>query len=70
MSSRTAERLAMLALAATTVGCDRVTKHLATTWLASAPPHSYLGDTLRISYAENTGGFLSLGANLPEGVRM
>jgi signal peptidase II len=70
MSSRTAERLAMLVLAATTVGCDRVTKHLATTWLASAPPRSYLGDTLRISYAENAGGFLNLGASLPERARV
>jgi signal peptidase II len=59
----------MLALAATTVGCDRVTKHLASAWLASEPPRSYLGDTLRISYAENTGGFLSLGASLPAPVR-
>jgi signal peptidase II len=26
---------------------------------------SYLGDTLRLQYAENPGGFLSLGASLP-----
>jgi signal peptidase II len=60
----------MLALAAATVGCDRVTKHVAQSVLAGTPPRSYLGDTLRIAYAENAGGFLSLGAGLPEGVRM
>lgn len=52
-----------------TVGCDRVTKHLATTHLADKPAFSYLGDTLRLEYAENTGAFLSLGSRLPESIR-
>jgi signal peptidase II len=69
VSRALAHRLALLALAASTVGCDRVTKHLATDWLAGSPPRSYLGDTLRLMYAENTGGFLSLGAGLPAGAR-
>ena len=30
---------------------------------------SYLGDTFRLQYAENSGGFLSLGAALPEWAR-
>jgi signal peptidase II len=64
-----AGRLAVLALAVMSVGCDRVTKHLATDWLAGAPPRSYLGDTLRLTYAQNTGGFLSLGENLPDVAR-
>jgi len=64
-----AGRLVVLALAVMSVGCDRVTKHLATDWLAGAPARSYLGDTLRLTYAENAGGFLSLGENLPEVVR-
>jgi len=56
-------------LVAGTVGCDRVTKYIATQKLAGLPTQSYLGDTLRLTYAENTGGFLSLGANLPAPVR-
>lgn len=32
--------------------------------LSGAPGRSYLGDTVRLEYAENPGGFLSLGANL------
>jgi len=48
-----------------TVGCDRVTKHAAATLLADTQERSFLGDTVRLSYAENTGGFLSLGADLP-----
>jgi signal peptidase II len=52
-----------------TVGCDRFTKHLATTHLADKPALSYLGDTLRLEYAENPGAFLSLGSRLPEPVR-
>lgn len=52
-----------------TIGCDRAAKHVATTVLAGAPDRSYLADTVRLAYAENAGGFLSLGASLPAGVR-
>jgi signal peptidase II len=52
-----------------TIGCDRITKHLATTLLADAPAQSFFHDTLRLQYAENTGAFLSLGANLPPAIR-
>ena len=69
MNRALAGRLVVLALALSSVGCDRVTKNLATEWLAGEPPRSYLGDTLRLTYAQNTGGFLSLGENLPAAVR-
>jgi signal peptidase II len=49
-------------LLAGTAGCDRVTKHLAVTTLAGMPGQSYLGDTVRLDYHENPGGFLSTGA--------
>ncbi len=49
-------------LLAATAGCDRVTKHLAVTTLAGTAGHSYLGDTVRLDYHENPGGFLSAGA--------
>ena len=61
--------LALATAALATIGCDRVTKHAATVLLAGEPDRSYLGDTIRLGYAENTGGFLSLGADLPEGPR-
>jgi len=64
-----AGKVLLLILVLTTIGCDRVTKHLATTSLAGAPPQSYFADTLRFEYAENTGAFLSLGADLPAWVR-
>jgi signal peptidase II len=54
---------------AATFGCDRVTKHYAAATLARIPAQSYLADTFRLEYAENTGAFLSLGATLPESVR-
>jgi lipoprotein signal peptidase len=66
---KTRNRLSMLALAVATVGCDRVTKHVAVLTLEGEPARSYLGDTIRLGYAENTGGFLSLGAGLPDSVR-
>ena len=62
-------KVAMLAAVASTIGCDQVTKHLATVHLMGAPRQSYLGDSLRLEYAQNTGGFLSLGANLPHWAR-
>ena len=49
-------------LLAATAGCDRVTKHYAITTLAGHPGQSYLGDTIRLDYYENAGGFLSAGA--------
>lgn len=62
-------RLALAATIVATVGCDRVTKHVATSTLAGRPGRSLLADTVRLAYVENTGGFLSLGADLPEAVR-
>jgi signal peptidase II len=59
----------MLVLAAATIGCDRVTKHIAKTSLEGSPGRAFLADTVRLEYAENTGGFLSLGANLAPTVR-
>jgi signal peptidase II len=58
-----------LFLLLTTVGCDRVTKHLAIIHLAGAAPQSYLRNTIRLQYAENSGAFLSLGAELPDTLR-
>jgi len=57
--------LLALALALTTIGCDRVTKHAASASLRGTPRRSYLADTVRLEYVENPGGFLSLGAQLP-----
>ena len=63
-------RVVLLALVmASTIGCDRVTKHMATALLADKPTQAFFADSVRLVYAENTGGFLSLGAELPPAVR-
>jgi signal peptidase II len=67
--TRTARVLALFALIVVTISCDRMTKHLAATNLAKAPRQSFLGDTFRLDYTENTGGFLGLGAEWPPAVR-
>jgi signal peptidase II len=60
---KTFRRAALLCLLlAVTAGCDRVTKHYAMMNLAGLPRQSYLGDTIRLDYHENAGGFLSAGA--------
>lgn len=46
------------------VGCDRVTKELAVAQLKSTPMRSFLGDTFRLTYAENPGAFLGLGGKM------
>lgn len=65
MSLGARTRIALLAVLLATIGCDRVTKHVATATLAGTPARSYLADTVRLTYSENTGGFLGLGAGLP-----
>lgn len=47
------------------IGCDQSTKLLAKNLLQFEAPKSYLNDTLRIMYSENTGAFLGLGDSLP-----
>ena len=69
MIARLGLRLTLILLVATTVGCDRVTKHVAASLLAGTAGHSFLNDMVRFAYVENTGGFLSLGAELPPSVR-
>src|SRR5512138_119954 len=69
MTRRASFRLLLLVAVASTIGCDRVTKHFARGLLADAPARSYLADTVRLEYAENTGGFLGMGAESPVALR-
>ena len=69
LKMRTSARMLALVLMLTTIGCDRVTKHLATTRLAGNSAHTYLNGTIRLEYAENPGAFLSFGENLPDWAR-
>lgn len=70
MSGNAKRRLLLAILVLAPVACDRATKHVASVSLADQPPQSYLLDTVRLSYSKNTGGFLSLGSDLPESLRI
>src|SRR5215510_5633048 len=59
----------LFSLITCTVGCDRITKHIATVTLAGVAARSVLADTVRLEYVENTGGFLSMGADLTPWLR-
>jgi signal peptidase II len=48
---------------------DQAVKLLAAQSLRGRPGLSFFGDVLRFEYAENTGAFLSLGAQLDQGMR-
>ena len=64
------KRIAILLVMLTAcVGCDQGTKYAAKSLLQPSAIHSYLGDTVRVVYAENSGAFLGLGASLPREVR-
>ncbi|MFN8096174.1 MAG: signal peptidase II [Vicinamibacteria bacterium] len=53
-----------------TIACDRVTKRAAAEHLAGRPAVSLARGAIRLAYAENRGGFLSIGAALPPDVRV
>lgn len=67
--TKTGVRILLLVAIVATIGCDRVTKYVAATTLAEAPAQSFLADTFRLEYAENTGAFLGLGADWPQPLR-
>jgi signal peptidase II len=67
--NRAVHRLTLIVAVIGTIGCDHVTKQLASNSLAGRPPQSFLADTIRLRYLENTGAFLSLGARLSPGTR-
>ncbi|WP_459554920.1 signal peptidase II [Lacunimicrobium album] len=61
--------LEVLAVILVIVVADQASKLWAVETLKGEPMTSYLGDVFRIVYAENTGGFLSLGSTLPAAAR-
>ena len=63
-------RIVILLVALTAcVGCDQGAKYTAKSLLQPGEVLSYLGDTVRVVYAENSGAFLGLGASLPSKAR-
>jgi signal peptidase II len=68
-TTRAGLQLVLIVTIAATIGCDRVTKRIARERLAGAPERSFLAGTVRLAYAENAGGFLSLGEDLPAVIR-
>jgi len=59
----------LLALLLGTVGCDRVTKRVATDVLSDSLPRTFVNGMIRLEYAENTGGFLGLGTDWSQSAR-
>jgi len=62
------KRIPLMVIMAITIALDQWTKHLARVLLAAAAPRR-IGGILTLLYAENSGAFLSLGANLPPQTR-
>jgi signal peptidase II len=68
--SRTIRLAAILLVLVGTAGCDQATKHLARTELGQMGSITLPGRFIEFTLAENHGAFLSLGASLPEAVRI
>lgn len=51
------------------ISLDQYTKSLAIEFLLGKDTYSYFYDVFRLSYAENSGAFLSLGSGLPKVLR-
>ena len=62
--------LLVLLIVIACIGCDQATKSIAKAYLPMHSTLSFFGDTVRVQYAENDGAFLSLGASLPQKLRM
>lgn len=69
MNKLATRSLLMLLFLAASVGIDQWSKLYAVANWKEQPPKIFLADTFRIQYAENPGGFLSLGANLKQPFR-
>lgn len=52
------------------VGCDQVSKSVVREHIALGDAQSFLGDTFRLTHAENPGAFLGVGASMPQAVRV
>lgn len=61
--------IAVLAVITVTVGLDQWTKKLAVDHLQGEPDQFFFGELFRLTFVENRGAFLSLGANLSDGMR-
>lgn len=48
---------------------DQVTKKIAVHYLAGSGAVTFLHNTVVLKYAENTGGFLSMGSKISDGIR-
>jgi signal peptidase II len=66
-SPRAARLLAFFVIACAVIGADQWTKHLVREYVDL--PRTYAGGLLTLLRTENTGAFLSIGADLPQSVR-
>lgn len=64
-----ARLLLLVVIAFVTIAGDQATKTLAAQHLIRGEVHSYLFDTVRIVYTENSGAFLGLGGHLSSEAR-
>lgn len=69
MSSKKRQIAILIVIALVVIGLDQATKALAVTYLKDSH-YSYLGDTIRLYYAENIGAWGGLGDTAPPLVRL
>lgn len=65
----TARVIAIIAFLAFNIACDQVSKKIVREHISTYEQHDYLGGHFHLFHAENTGAFLSLGAELGQPFR-
>ena len=69
LTSKSARLLLAIVVLTSCIGCDQAAKRFATAQLRGAPPQSYLSGLVRLQFAQNPGGFLSVGEELSHQMR-
>jgi signal peptidase II len=69
-AAQTTRSLLILTVIVLSILADRWSKMLAITWLRGEPVRDVVGTYFQFVYAENRGAFLSIGATLPDWLRI
>ncbi|HEY0056195.1 MAG TPA: signal peptidase II [Pedobacter sp.] len=67
---QTLRNLVILTIVFCNIGCDQISKNIVREQIDYNESIRFLNDRLTVTKVENTGAFLSLGNNLPEGLRL
>lgn len=69
MNNKIKTVILVVVIALVNIGCDQITKNYARKNIQGRDTINVVGNLVVLKYAENDGGFLSMGANLPQSLK-